>query len=119
MNVNLSESPILKEKSDLNVLGITLSDIISLEEIFFKIEIFELRESPNLVTPESSTISVEFAKSYPIHEVLTLGNRGKLYVLLSPEFEPSDLIKKLNGSSLSIVFEIFNKSGFIFLLFVL
>ncbi len=77
MNINLSESPTLKEKSDLNVLGITLSDIIPLEEILFKIEIFELRESPNLVTPESSTISVEFVKSYPIHEVLTLGNRGK------------------------------------------
>ena len=44
-------------------------------------EILELSESPNLVTPESSTISVEFAKSYPIHEVLTLGNRGKLYDL--------------------------------------
>ena len=52
MYINLSESPTLKEKSDLNVLGITLSDIIPLEEIFFKIEIFELSESPNLVTPE-------------------------------------------------------------------
>ena len=81
MNVNLSESPTLKEKSDLNVLGITLSDIISLEEILFKIEILELSESANLVTPDSSTISFEFAKSYPIHEVLTLGNRGKLYNL--------------------------------------
>mgnify|MGYP003314858533 CR=1 FL=1 len=81
MNVNLSESPTLKEKNDLNVLGITLSDIISLEEIFFKIEILELSESPSLVTPESSTISVEFVKSYPIHEVLTIGNRGKLYDL--------------------------------------
>ena len=81
MNINLSESPTLKEKNDLNVLGITLSDIISLEEIFFKIEILELSESSNLVTPESSTMSVEFPKSYPIHEVLTLGNRGKLYDL--------------------------------------
>ena len=79
--MNLSESPRLKEKSDLNVLGTILSDIISLEEIFFKIEILELSESPNLVTPESSTISVEFVKSYPIHEVFTLGNRGKLYDL--------------------------------------
>ena len=74
--MNLSESPILKEKSDLNVLGITLSDIIPLEEILFKIEILELSESLSLVTPESSTISVEFVKSYPIHEVLTSGNRG-------------------------------------------
>ena len=81
MNVNLSESPTLKEKNDLNVLGITLSDIIFLEEILFKIEILELSESANLVTPESSTMSVEFPKSYPIHEVLTLGNRGKLYDL--------------------------------------
>ena len=81
MNINLSESPTLKEKNDLNVLGITLSDIISLEEIFFKIEILELSESPNLVTPESWTISVEFTKSYPIHDVLTLGNRGRLYDL--------------------------------------
>ena len=79
--MNLSESPRLKEKSDLNVLGTILSDIISLEEIFFKIEILELSESPNLVTPESSTISVEFVKSYPIHEVFTLGNSGKLYDL--------------------------------------
>ena len=79
--MNLSESPKLKEKSDLNVLGITLSDIISLEEIFFKIEILELSESPNLVTPESSIISVEFTKSYPIHDVLTLGNKGRLYDL--------------------------------------
>ena len=63
--MNLSESPRLKEKSDLNVLGTILSDIISLEEIFFKIEILELSESLSLVTPESSTISVEFAKSYP------------------------------------------------------
>ena len=81
MNINLSESPTLKEKNDLNVLEIAFSDIISLEEIFFKIEILELSESPSLVTPESSTISVEFVKSYPIHEVLTLGNRGKLYDL--------------------------------------
>ena len=78
MNINLSESPTLKEKNDLNVLEITYSDIISLEEIFFKIEILEPSESLSLVTPESSTISVEFVKSYPIHEVLTSGNRGKL-----------------------------------------
>ena len=81
MNINLSESSTLKEKIDLNLLEITFSDIISLEEIFFKIEILELSESSNLVTPESSTMSVEFPKSYPIHEVLTLGNRGKLYDL--------------------------------------
>ena len=81
MNINLSESPTLKEKSDLNVLGITLSDIILLEEILLKIEILELSESANLVTPESSTISSEFVKSYPIHDVLTLGNTGKLYDL--------------------------------------
>ena len=81
MNINLSESPTLKEKNDLNVLEITFSDIISLEEIFFKIEILELSESLSLVTPESSTISVEFVKSYPIHEVLTSGNSGKLYDL--------------------------------------
>ena len=81
MNINLSESPTLKEKNDLNVLEITFSDIISLEEIFFKIEILELSESLSLVTPESSTISVEFVKSNPIHEVLTSGNKGKLYDL--------------------------------------
>ena len=78
MNINLSESPTLKEKNDLNVLGITFSDIISLEEIFFKIEILELSESPSLFTPESSTILVEFVNSYQIHEVLISGIRGNL-----------------------------------------
>ena len=61
----------------ISIIEKTIIDTIK----FFKIEILELSESLSLVTPESSTISVEFVKSYPIHEVLTLGNRGKLYDL--------------------------------------